>query len=133
MTKKDLNDFNDLAYKFLGYTNKRTNNLTYHSDWNSIMQIVELIETTTFVLPEQYKRGFLKNTTHENVIFNVCYDNREEYKGWYSDVSFNFYPPFIYTSTAGEEHTRFETKKEATINAIYGFLKWYYNIYQTQN
>ena len=98
--------------------------LKFDSDWNWIMEIVEKIETLQIKIPEKYKKGFLKNSIFGSIIVNVGYDNREEFKGWTSDVSIEICHPFIYDSS-NKEPSRFETKKQAVVEAINAFLIWY--------
>lgn len=98
--------------------------LKFHSDWNWIMEVVEAIEKLEIPLQEKYKRGFLKNSTHGNINFDISYDNRKEFKGWTSAVSIELSHPYIYDSS-NNEIRRFETKKEAVVQAINQFLIWY--------
>lgn len=102
------------------------NNLKFHSDWNWIMDVVIKIEMLNIELPERFKKGFLKNSTHGNVIIDTSYDNRPEFNGWSSSVSIELSHPFIYDSLNYDE-SRFETKIEATVHAIDKFLIWYEN------
>ena len=98
--------------------------LEYHKDWNKLMSIVEKIEMLEIELPEIYKKGWLKNSTHGSTILHVLYDCREEFKGWISDVSLEGSHPYIFDSLNTNEK-RFKTKKEATYKAVIEFIKWY--------
>jgi hypothetical protein len=98
--------------------------LKFHSDWNWIMEVVETIEKLRVLLPEKYKKGFLKNSTHGNIIINSDYDPREEFEGWSSSCSIELEQPFIYSSL-NHEPKRFDSKKEAVVQAINQFLIWY--------
>ena len=90
------------------------------------MKVIETIEQLEIVLPKEYKKGFLKNSTHGNILIDAQYDSREEFNGWYSSVSIELEHPYIYDSLNNtEEKRRVKTKKEAVIQAIDKFIDWY--------
>ena len=143
MTQEEIKEYNKRCAECLGYVNTTPTDKDFNihennkgkmietnftnvfiKNWNWIMKVVEKIETTEILLDEKYKKGFLKNSTHGNVIFSITYDNREEFKGWLSSVSIELEHPYIYDSL-NYEISRFKTKKEAVVHAINQFLIWY--------
>lgn len=91
----------------------------YHKEWNWLMPVVEKIETTEYILPEKYKRGFLKNATTCYIEIDTLYDPREEFKGWTGSVL------FVHGNPIFDPGTRFKSKIEATWNAVVGFITWF--------
>jgi hypothetical protein len=138
MKEFNIKEYNKLCAEFLGYVNTtptdkdlniyeypngegllvsgkhrkmlETNfGLEFTTDWNWIMEIVNIIETKTFDC---------KHTLQWE------YDNREEFKGyksyWFTLLQKDEILSFL-------KDVRFNTRIEAVVNAIYQFLIYYNN------
>ena len=98
--------------------------MKFHSDWNWLMQVVEKIETTSYNVPEKFRRGFMKNTFKATGVIYSDYDDREEFLGWSSRCELGFQT--LWDSTMlGEDVKKYNTKIEAVYNACVEFIKWY--------
>ena len=84
------------------------NDLTFHSDWNRLMQLVEKIEQTT--IKETYGQF---NEKESNAIVSVVIENK------FCQILSNG----IYLNEIVSENE--ETKIEAVYNACIEFIKWY--------
>lgn len=135
---------NKLIAEFMGFVESPTTNkywtkrslegfgigelvdLKFHTDWNWLMQVVEKIETTSYNVPEKFRRGFMKNTFKATGVIYSDYDDREEFLGWSSRCELGF--KTLWDSTMlGEDVKKYNTKIEAVYNACLGFIKWYNN------
>lgn len=102
----------------------KLSDFNYHSSWDWLMPVVEKIETLRILLPELYKKGFLKYAKHGYIDIRSEYDSREEFLGWYSSASIELINPFIFDSLNGEVK-RYGTKIEGMYMAVTEFIKWY--------
>ena len=99
-------------------------NLQFNTDWNWLMQVVEKIETTSYNVPENIQRGYMKNTLKATGVINSYYNDRSEFLGWSSSAWLG--TKTIFDSTMlGEDIERYNTKIEAVYNACVEFIKWY--------
>lgn len=127
MTKEEIKEFNELCAEFLGYKNTtptdpdfniyenekgmiignkiytmlETMSMRFHSDWNWIMNVKDKI--TSLKIVDEF------NTGYDSVARGFFCSILPAYKN-------SFVP--IYTNVIVEE-------KEAVIQVIYQFLKWY--------
>jgi hypothetical protein len=98
--------------------------MKFHSNWEWLMQVIEKIETTSYNVPENLRRGFMKNTLKATGVINSSYDDRSEFLGWSSSAWLG--TKTIFDSTMlGEDIERYNTKIEACYNACLGFIKWH--------
>lgn len=133
-----MNDKNILLANFLGLEKQEDNtyfdyesneyinteDLNYNESWDMLMQVVEKIETTSYNVPLELQRGFMKNTSKATGSIHSMYDDREDFKGWsgYAEIG----TKTIWDSTMiGESCIKYSTKKEAVYNACVEFVEWW--------
>ena len=122
---------NKLIADFMGVKQHRFDGLTkiekvlkYHTDWNWLMAVVEKIETTSYNVPEKFRKGFMKNTLTATGIIYSDYDNRQEFLGWSSYCTLE--TQTLWDSTMlSEDVEKYESKIEAVYSACVEFIKWY--------
>lgn len=117
---------NDKSAMYFILTNTAGEELivNYNNDWGLLMEVVEKIETTSYNVPEKFRRGFMKNTFKATGVIYSDYDDREEFLGWSSRCELGF--QILWDSTMlGEDVKKYNTKIEAVYNACVEFIKWH--------
>lgn len=88
--------------------------LLYATNWDWLMPVVEKIETEKFKVHEKFSR----NGKHKQaeIIIDLFYDSREEFKGWNYNISFDF--GIDIKMFDGRYETKIESLYNATIETI---------------
>lgn len=126
MGGKHIPDSNDMFEHFI--LNERRlahHQINYLTSWDWLMPVVEKIETTQWDITKDkaYQRNIDKFKGREKAtgyIF-VSYDDREEFKGWFWNVSVSDFPTIHIKDCDDRE----DTKIKATYLAVVNFIQWY--------
>lgn len=96
----------------------RTMDLKYHKSWDWLMTVVEKIETMILTVPHSYRRGFMKDQTTSAVSLNLFFDERSEFLGWCSYISWNG------GNQIKDISERYSKKIDAYYRCVIEFIKW---------
>lgn len=126
MTKEEINEGNNLFAKFLGYVNTtpldnyfniyqnkegkmlETMSMSFHSDWNQLMEIVDKIESLD--------------------LSDIKIKNKETYFGASAIITINSFScsiEIVGVYTDFIKITESKTRIEATFRLCVEFIKWY--------